>query len=73
LRPEQPPGDRVLTVVLCSLFVPGFSAAIVFASPPAHERITGAVVAVLYAALALAFGAARRRALLAARLFPQLP
>jgi hypothetical protein len=129
VRPERPPGDRVLTVILTSVFAAvvaadaieglgerdallrGFgvvravvaagllgllvrelsgqvrrpadrwtgsdttntavlgglavllAAAATFGSRPAYERLTGAVVAVLYAALAVAFAVARRRAL----------
>jgi hypothetical protein len=39
--------------------------AVIFMTPPEHERITGTVVAVLYMALALTFAATRRRALIA--------
>jgi hypothetical protein len=56
VRPERPPGDRVLTVILTSVF-----AAVVAGSRPTYERLTGAVAAALYTVLAVAFAVARRR------------
>lgn len=53
--------DTTNTAVLGGLAVL-LGAAVTFGSPPTHERITGVVVAVLYAVLAVTFGVARRRA-----------
>jgi uncharacterized protein involved in response to NO len=60
--PRWTGSDTTNTAVLGGLAAL-LGAAVTFGAPPEPEPVTGAVVAILYAALALVFAAARRRTL----------